>query len=89
MTNNDLLAIASEFGNPLYVYDAAKISSQYQRLTSAFSSIGDLRINYAAKALSNLSVLKLMVQLGSGLDTVSIQEVQLGLAAGFEPKAIT
>jgi len=88
VTNNDLLAIASEFGNPLYVYDAAKISSQYQRLTSAFSSIGDLRINYAAKALSNLSVLKLMGQLGSGLDTVSIQEVQLGLAAGFEPKAI-
>ena len=88
MTNHDLLAIASEFGNPLYVYDAAKIASQYQRLTSTFSRIGDLRINYAAKALSNLSILKLMRQLGSGLDTVSIQEVQLGLAAGFEPQAI-
>ena len=88
MTNLDLLAIASEFGNPLYVYDAAKIASQYQRLTSAFSSIGDLRINYAAKALSNVSILKLMRQSGSGLDTVSIQEVQLGLAAGFEPQAI-
>lgn len=88
MTNNDLLAIASEFGNPLYIYDSAKIASQYQRLTTAFSSIGDLRINYAAKALSNLSILKLMRQLGSGLDTVSIQEVQLGLAAGFEPQAI-
>ena len=88
MTNRDLLAIASEFGNPLYVYDAAKIGSQYQRLTSAFSRIGDLRINYATKALSNVSILKLMRQLGSGLDTVSIQEVQLGLAAGFEPQAI-
>ena len=88
MTNRDLLAIASEFGNPLYVYDAAKIASQYQRLTSAFSSIGDLRINYAAKALSNVSILKLMRQSGSGLDTVSIQEAQLGLAAGFEPQAI-
>lgn len=88
MTNRDLLAIASEFGNPLYVYDATKIASQYQRLTSSFSSIGDLRINYAAKALSNVSILKLMRQLGSGLDTVSIQEVQLGLAAGFEPQAI-
>ena len=88
MTNRDLLAIASEFGNPLYVYDAAKIASQYQRLTSAFRSIGDLRINYAAKALSNVSILKLMRQSGSGLDTVSIQEVQLGLAAGFEPQAI-
>jgi diaminopimelate decarboxylase len=86
--NRDLLAIASEFGNPLYVYDAAKIDSQYQRLTSAFSRIGDLRINYATKALSNVSILKLMRQLGSGLDTVSIQEVQLGLAAGFEPQAI-
>ena len=88
MTNLDLLAIASEFGNPLYVYDAAKIASQYQRLTSAFSSIEDLRINYAAKALSNVSILKLMRQSGSGLDTVSIQEVQLGLEAGFEPQAI-
>jgi diaminopimelate decarboxylase len=88
VTNRDLLAIASEFGNPLYVYDAAKIASQYQRLTSAFRSIGDLRINYAAKALSNISILKLMRQSGSGLDTVSIQEVQLGLAAGFEPQAI-
>ena len=88
MTNNDLSAIASEFGNPVYIYDAAKIASQYQRLTAAFSSIGDLRINYATKALSNVSILKLMRQLGSGLDTVSIQEVQLGLAAGFEPQAI-
>tara|TARA_B100001059_G_scaffold50628_1_gene43816 strand:- start:16325 stop:17557 length:1233 start_codon:yes stop_codon:yes gene_type:complete len=88
VTNNELLDIASELGNPLYVYDAAKIASQYQRLTSTFSRIGDLRINYAAKALSNLSILKLMRQLGSGLDTVSIQEVQLGLAAGFEPQAI-
>ena len=88
MTNNDLLAIASKFGNPLYVYDSAKIASQYQRLTSAFKSTGDLRINYATKALSNVSILKLMRELGSGLDTVSIQEVRLGLAAGFKPRAI-
>ena len=88
MTNLDLLAIASEFGNPIYVYDSAKIASQYQKLTSAFSSIRNLRINYATKALSNVSILKLMRQLGSGLDTVSIQEVKLGLVAGFEPNAI-
>ena len=88
MTNLDLLAIASEFGNPIYVYDSAKIASQYQKLTSAFSSIRNLRINYATKALSNVSILKLMRQLGSGLDTVSIQEVKLGLVAGFEPSAI-
>jgi diaminopimelate decarboxylase len=88
VTNNDLVNVASEFGNPIYVYDSEKITSQYQRLTTAFSKIGNLRINYATKALSNISILKLMRQMGSGLDTVSIQEVQLGLAAGFEPQAI-
>jgi len=80
--------IAFEYGNPIYVYDSAKIALQYHRLTSAFNSINDLRINYATKALSNISILKLIRQLGCGLDTVSIQEVQLGLTAGFEPQAI-
>ena len=88
MTNSDLIAIATEFGNPVYVYDSEKIATQYHRLTSAFNGVGNLRINYATKALSNVSILKLMRQLGSGLDTVSVQEVQLGIAAGFEPQAI-
>jgi diaminopimelate decarboxylase len=88
VTNNDLVNVASEFGNPVYVYVSEKIASQFQRLTTAFSKIGNLRINYATKALSNISILKLMRKMGSGLDTVSIQEVQLGLAAGFEPQAI-
>jgi len=72
----------------LYVYDAHKIASQYNRLTSAFSQINSLKINYAVKALSNISVLKFLNGLGSGLDTVSIQEVKLGLKAGFNPKDI-
>ncbi len=88
MKNNDLIDIAQEFGNPIYVYDSEKIKFQYGRLTYAFKDIGNLRINYATKALSNLSVLKFMKLLGTGLDTVSIQEVRLGLAAGFEPQAI-
>jgi diaminopimelate decarboxylase len=88
VTNNDLVNVASEFGNPVYVYVSEKIASQFQRLTTAFSKVGNLRINYATKALSNISILKLMRQMGSGLDTVSIQEVRLGLAAGFEPQAI-
>ncbi|MEL6306055.1 MAG: diaminopimelate decarboxylase [Bacteroidota bacterium] len=83
-----LTGIAEEFGAPLYVYDAAKIKTQYKRLTSAFNKVPHLRLNYAAKALSNISILRLMNQLGAGLDTVSIQEVQLGLLAGFEPESI-
>lgn len=88
METKQLLALSEEFGCPLYVYDAEKIQSQYTRLTKAFSKVKHLKINYAAKALSNISVLKLLKQMGSGLDTVSIQEVQLGLLAGFEPHNI-
>lgn len=88
MDNNTLLNIANEFGSPLYVYDSEKITAQYQRLTSAFSQVKSLRLNYAVKALSNISVLKLFKSLGSGIDTVSIQEVHLGLRAGFEPNEI-
>jgi diaminopimelate decarboxylase len=88
MEDNTLLQIAKDFGSPVYVYDAEKIKYQYRRLTSAFSKVKKLKLNYAVKALSNISVLKLFNQLGSGLDTVSIQEVQLGLKAGFKPEDI-
>lgn len=88
MQTKDLVQLAEQFGSPVYIYDAEKIQSQYKRLTNAFSKVESLRINYAAKALSNISILKLLKQVGSGLDTVSIQEVQLGLHAGFEPEKI-
>ena len=88
MKYSDLLNITQEHGNPVYVYDAEKIISQFNRLTNAFSTVKKLKLNYAAKALSNLAILKLMNKLGSGLDTVSIQEVKLGLLAGFKPESI-
>ena len=88
MQNKQLLDIVKEFGSPVYVYDASKIETQYKRLTSAFKKVKHLKVNYAVKALSNISVLKLMLKLGAGLDTVSIQEVQLGLKAGFKPEQI-
>ena len=88
MQPKELLALAQEFGNPLYVYDATIIEQQFNRLTTAFSKVEKLRINYAMKALSNVTILKLLKKLGSGLDTVSFQEVQLGLHAGFTPDKI-
>ena len=88
MEIKDLISITHTFGSPVYVYDANKISSQYERLTKAFAAVPNLRINYAMKALSNVSILKLMQKLGAGLDTVSIQEVKLGLHAGFAPEQI-
>ncbi|MFV8343813.1 diaminopimelate decarboxylase [Flavobacterium sp. XS2P39] len=88
MQGKDLLQLAEQFGSPLYVYDAEKIQSQYNRLTKAFSKVDKLRINYAMKALSNVAILQLLKEMGSGLDTVSIQEVLLGLHAGYEPEKI-
>ena len=88
MEVKDLLSVVHTYGSPVYVYDANKISAQYEQLTKAFAAVPSLRINYAMKALSNVSVLKLMRKLGAGLDTVSIQEVKLGLHAGFAPEQI-
>ena len=83
-----LKSIAEQHKGPVYVYDSEKIQKQYRRLENAFSGVEKLRINYACKALSNLSILNLLRSMGSGLDTVSIQEVQLGIKAGFQPKDI-
>jgi len=79
--------IVEKYGSPLYIYESAKMVSQYKRMMNAFSG-AKVKINYAAKALTNLNVLKLFKQLGSGLDAVSIQEVKLGLKAGFSPQDI-
>lgn len=81
MTDKDLLKIAQEFGTPTYVYDVESIKEQYTKLTSSFSK--NTRFFYAAKALTNINVLKYVEKLGANLDCVSINEVKLGLKAGF------
>ena len=88
MNSYSLLQLAKKYGSPLYVYDTDKIASQYNRITNAFSDVKNVKINYAVKALSNINILKVFNHLGSGLDTVSAQEVQLGLAAGVLPENI-
>ena len=88
MKEKFLKDIANKYGSPIYVYDAKIISDQYRRLVSSFSKIKSLKICYAAKALSNISILSFIRSLGAGLDTVSIQEVKLGVEAGFHPDSI-
>lgn len=78
----DPLDLCKTYGTPLYVYDAAIMRRQYERLTQAFP-YPKLHIHYACKALTNLAVMRLFRQWGAGLDCVSIEEVQLGLLAGF------
>lgn len=79
--------LADKYGAPLYVYDTAIIKDNYERFCSAFD-VKKLKVNYACKALSNVSILKLFKQLGAGLDCVSIQEIRSGLYAGFSPADI-
>ncbi len=80
----DVPEICSKYNTPLYVYETKKIEEQYKRLLNAFPNT-KVKINYACKALSNINILKFISKLGAGLDTVSIQEVELGLKAGFSP----
>ncbi len=82
-----VIDLARKHGSPLYIYDTAVMIRQYERITGAFSHTR-VKINYACKALTNINVLKLFKGLGSGLDAVSVQEVELGLKAGFAPQDI-
>ena len=79
--------LVNSFDTPLYVYDIDIIDRQYSRLKQAFSSC-KTRINFACKALNNVKVMRHLHDLGACLDTVSIQEVWLGLKAGFTPEEI-
>jgi len=83
----NVLDICQEFGTPLYVYDAEKISKQIQNLKNAFSD-SDLKIKYAAKALTNISILKHIQQQECGIDVVSLNEAKLALKAGFKASDI-
>jgi diaminopimelate decarboxylase len=84
---DQLIAIANEFGTPVYVYQAEKIKEQYAKLTSAFSGL-DTRFFYASKALTNINVLKYIDSLGCGIDCSSINEVKLALHAGIKTDRI-
>ena len=83
----DVAEICKEFGTPLYVYDGHKIISQLQSLKNAFSE-NQVKVKYAAKALTNVSILKLLKKHGAGVDVVSLQEAHIALGAGFEASEI-
>lgn len=77
----DFLGLAQKYGTPLYVYDMEKIKANFLDFKQAFAGRKSL-ICYALKANSNLSILSLLAQCGSGADCVSIYEVKRALLAG-------
>lgn len=87
MKNTELLQACEQFGTPLYIYDAHKIVKQYELLEASFKPL-EVKLHYALKALNNINILRLLRKQGAGLDAVSIQEVQLGIRAGFAASEI-
>ncbi|HEY1953657.1 MAG TPA: diaminopimelate decarboxylase [Gemmatimonadaceae bacterium] len=79
--------IARAVGTPTYVYSAAAIREQYQRLSAALSKV-DARLHYSVKANSSIAVLSLLRQLGAGLDIVSGGELFRALRAGYSGKDV-
>ena len=79
---------AENFGTPLYVYDLSIIDRQIQKLKKAFKKLNNYKIYFAAKALSNISILKYINSLNLGIDAASIEEVKTGIKCGFKTNMI-
>ncbi len=76
-----LAEIAAQVGTPFYCYSAATLTRHYRLFTEALSPLPHL-VCFAIKSLSNVAVLKLLGDLGAGMDVVSIGEYLRARAAG-------
>jgi diaminopimelate decarboxylase len=77
-----LSGVARAVGTPAYVYSAALVEENYRRFDDAFASVRHL-VCYAAKANSNLTLLRSLGELGAGADVVSGGELRAVLDSGF------
>ena len=87
LNNEQLIQAAQQFGTPLYVYHSEKITEQYQKLKAAFFK-SNTKIFFACKALTNISILNHIKNIGCNIDCSSINEVKLAIHAGFNTKNI-
>src|SRR5947207_2794039 len=79
--------IADRFGTPVYIYDAATIRAQIERVATAFAAL-TFQPFYAMKANGALAILRLIEQAGFGCDCVSPGEIYIARRAGFAPERI-
>lgn len=87
LTEEQLRTIAAQYGTPVYVYHAEKITEQYTLLQNAFRK-SHTRFFYASKALTNINILRHILSLCCDIDCSSINEVKLALHAGFDKENI-
>jgi diaminopimelate decarboxylase len=76
--------IAEDVGTPFYLYSHATLTRHFEAFNGAFEGM-DRLVCFSAKANTNLAILHLFANLGSGLDIVSGGELYRGLKAGFSP----
>lgn len=84
----DPIQLTETYGSPLYVYDGGTIRRKAGELKNAFAGV-NMKIKYACKANTNLSILRLMREIGVELDVVSPGEFEMGLLAGYTGNQIT
>jgi diaminopimelate decarboxylase len=77
--------LAREFGTPLYVYSQATLTDHYRKLNQALVDVPH-EICFSVKSNSNLAILRLLANLGSGFDIVSEGELRRVIAAGGNPR---
>lgn len=82
ISDQKYLELAAEYGTPLYVYDADLMRQRYNELFN-FINYPKLKVHYAMKANYNPVLLKMLLDAGASLDTVSPGEVLLALQLGF------
>lgn len=87
LSSQVLADAANQFGTPLYVYDSSAMARQVERLKIAFTGL-PVKFFYAAKALTNINILKFFHSQGTSVDCSSINEVRLARLAGVPPENI-
>jgi diaminopimelate decarboxylase len=83
----DLNRVAERFGTPAYVYSRDGILSNFERIAKPLETLNGLAC-YSVKANSNLAILKLLAESGSGFDVVSGGELARVLRAGAVPERV-
>src|ERR1041385_9448088 len=78
-------SLAKKFGTPFYVYSQGTLTDHFQKLDRALAPLDHL-ICFAMKSNSNLAVLRVLANLGSGFDIVSGGELKRVIAAGGDPR---
>jgi len=79
--------VADKYGTPAFIYSKATLERHAQAYINSFKSMNGL-VCFSVKALSNISILKILKNSGCGFDIVSGGELHRALLAGADPKKI-